>query len=309
MHGCSLNVVLGRLREAGLTIRKTQRERVPRLNLHVPLHLTEIVDGMLLGDGSIQTSGVLNLTQTLRRAAWLDQVRSWLDDIGVVSKIVDQRPSAKAQILGRKIQANPSRLLYSWGYQELKDQRTRWCPEGVKRVPKDVVLTPRSVALWFCGDGTSSSTGCLKFCTQGFERDDVVFLAKRLGEVVGIHATCGKTKNGPILQILRRDDAVILRDYMLEHVHPCFLYKLSRVRPAIPWGQAVRRLSPTQVEFFRERYAQGYTATKLASLCGLSIPAVINFLTGKTYAHEGGPIATKIRHPGRPGPREVGACP
>lgn len=70
---------------------------------------------------------------------------------------------------------------------ELLPWRQRWYPEGKKRVPRDLVLDPLKLAIWFADDGsimpvspTSPSRLQLKLSTHGFPEEDVRFLARLL---------------------------------------------------------------------------------------------------------------------------------
>lgn len=56
-------------------------------------------------------------------------------------------------------------------------------PDSIKRVPRDLVLTPLSIAVWFCDDGSSTvdnNTMTVKFSTDGFLKEDTEFLASLL---------------------------------------------------------------------------------------------------------------------------------
>ena len=68
---------------------------------------------------------------------------------------------------------------------------SKWYPNGIKIVPKDLILTPLIVAIWFCDDGYIRLRGKnknilhLRFCTEGFSKDDNIFIAKLLNEICG----------------------------------------------------------------------------------------------------------------------------
>ncbi len=62
--------------------------------------------------------------------------------------------------------------------------RRYWYPNGIKIVPKDIQLTPKTIAYWFMGDGTSwwsiNDTCTIKFCTQGFDLNSILILQNKL---------------------------------------------------------------------------------------------------------------------------------
>ena len=270
-HGCSVNVILHRLREAGATIRMVGRRTPMVLGLSSVNHeaLLEIVDGLLLGDGSLDRSGPLRLTQCVRRAAWPRQVRRMLMEIGVPAKIIQTQPRT-FWIGNQERRSNGHTIVYTPAFAELKSQRTRWYPSGKKIVPADIRITPLSVSLWFCGDGSYAKTGVLQFCTQGFTRRDIDRLCLLLKKIVGIRSTRYSTPNGDIVAINRRDDAVLLRNFMGKHVSKLFAYKLRYVRSAIPKGRNLRVLTDDQARLVLRLRASGTINAELARKFGVS---------------------------------------
>lgn len=67
----------------------------------------------------------------------------------------------------------------------------RWYPNGKKIVPKDLQLTPLIVAIWFCDDGFARLRGKnknrihMRFCSEGFTKEENEFLAKLLTDFCG----------------------------------------------------------------------------------------------------------------------------
>jgi predicted kinase len=66
-------------------------------------------------------------------------------------------------------------------------ERRRWYPDGKKVVPRDVSLTPLSIAVWFCDDGclilpkmSNRSHITVTFATHSFTNDDTGFLCDHL---------------------------------------------------------------------------------------------------------------------------------
>lgn len=289
--GLSLNLVLRRLREHGVVIRQKGREPIRTLGLNPNDYamFLEIVDGLMLGDGSILKDGILRLEQTIRRGEWVHHVAGLLRSIGVSCKVADRGPTdSHSRIKGRVIPHNGSTIMWSLTYQDMKDQRARWYPEGKKIVPRDVVLTPVSVALWFCGDGTSDkSTGTLSFCTNGFTRPDVEFLGDRLGKTVGIHTTTTHSETQPILRVCRRNDAVRIRDFMGNHVIPLFHYKFQGLHPANPKNFDKRTLTPDQVLEIRKMSQEGHTAMSLGRRFGTSNVTIGRIVSGCIYKEVG----------------------
>lgn len=269
--GVSLNTVLRRLREKGVVIRQTERQPYKRLGL-TPVSegiLREVVDGLLLGDGSILKDGSLRLGQCSRRSVWLEDVQRLLSQVPVPSKIVSVRPRRNPGVIqGREIFGGAHKLLYTPQFFELRGHRSRWYAER-KRVPLDLVLTPLVVALWFCGDGSYHANGTLLFCTNSFLLEDVERLVGLLSYGVGISSTIQHTADGPTVMVNRRDDAVRLKEFMGPHLPEVFQYKVAHVRPAIPRGRTLRMLHPDQVLEIRRSYT-GRNGTDLGRKYGVS---------------------------------------
>ena len=184
--------ILDRLRKASIRIRSNKEQNEKRLDLSSQKHsrLVEIVDGLLLGDGSIDPKGSLRLEQAHVRKGWLEDLSKKLDEIGVEWRIVPIYKRTRV-LDGRVLRSGGGSLLYTPCYVEIQEQRSRWYPRGVKVVPTDVVLSPLSLAYWLSGDGTGDEAGSLAFYTNGFSKSEVRRLALGLTSQ-GVEARCVK---------------------------------------------------------------------------------------------------------------------
>ena len=93
----------------------------------------------------------------------------------------------------------------------------------------------------FCGDGHGGERGGkLGFCTDGFTKEDVLFLIHRLQVDLGVHANLHQTRpNQSHAKIGRLDEAAKLAAIMEPHIPDCCRYKLQHVRPYRGrWGQS-----------------------------------------------------------------------
>lgn len=58
------------------------------------------------------------------------------------------------------------------------EMRQKWYPNGKKIVPLDIDLTPLSIAIWFCDDGSNNPNNrCAVICTESFSIKEVEFLS------------------------------------------------------------------------------------------------------------------------------------
>lgn len=84
-------------------------------------------------------------------------------------------------------------------HPDLKRQRERWYPNGIKKVPDDIVLTKKTCLEWYLGDGVLQGVNC-NMCTDGFTRKDNNFLAAKL------------MKHGIIAYVAKRNRVCIFLD-------------------------------------------------------------------------------------------------
>ena len=277
--------ILSRLREAGVHIRTRVEQNERRLNLGVYARaaLRILVDGLLLGDGSIDEDGSLRLEQAKARRGWLTQVKGELAVLGGACRIIPRPPRVRV-IEGRKIKGGGGHLLYTPAYVELKKERQRWYPRGVKRVPYDIRLTAVSVAQWLAGDGTYDQKGRLVFCTEGFVRCDVDLLVRQLGKQLAIRsarADSGREAQFKI-NILDKNEAVRLADLVRPHLPRCCLYKLRYVRaPKKP--EVHRSLTTVQARRLLRMRKDGASYSMLAACFNVSVSLVAALVAGRTY--------------------------
>lgn len=71
-------------------------------------------------------------------------------------------------------------------HPDLYEQYKRWYPDGGKKQPpNDVRITPKSVMMWYLGDGSvvqKNNAIMLRLSTDGFDKGKVEFLAEKLKE-------------------------------------------------------------------------------------------------------------------------------
>lgn len=109
----------------------------------------------------------------------------------------------------------------------------KWYPEGKKVVPKDLILTPRIIAVWFADDGCVQhvyNKGLhIEFSTKGFPKNDVDFLYDQLINLYGDKISLYKTSEKEQWVIMSTDTQTnkrIFRD--IDSVFPP-LYRKSKI--------------------------------------------------------------------------------
>ncbi len=149
----------------------------------IPFVLSEkernILNGLLLGDGHMGANNYSGrYQQACKYKEFLDYVKEILAlDWGPI--YLDK----KWNCFFLKSRFNPALLGF----------RKRWYPNGKKIVPKDLVLSKEAVLYWFLGDGSirfgnkskfpNSKHYETKLATDGFSREDNLFLIERLADL------------------------------------------------------------------------------------------------------------------------------
>lgn len=281
--GVSYATVGRRLKAAGVPLRPAQRTLPGVLNLSKKKHeaFVELIDGLLLGDGSLTPNGYLMVGQTDRRVGWLHQIVKELRRFGCAADVRSHDVEKDIWIRGKKYRAKSSSILSTPVYEELKVQRARWYTSGpAKRVPHDVRVSPKSIAHWFAGDGSSDRYGHLLFCTNSFTAAEVEHLARKLpveAHRLPIPARPGQS----IIHITKRNEAVKLANAIRRYLPNCCMYKLRFVRSA----KAIR--SPMQastVRSLRRLYATGkWSQQALGDRFGVGQTEVSDVVLWRTF--------------------------
>lgn len=112
--------------------------------------------------------------------------------------------------------------------------RKRWYPDGVKVIPKDLVITPKTLAFIFMGDGTSSwndvnnHSSSIIIHTEGFDHDSVMLLKNKLYEYgIEIINTQIKPNLGEVIRISRAKDVKKFMNLVQPFMLSSFNYKVK----------------------------------------------------------------------------------
>jgi lambda repressor-like predicted transcriptional regulator len=192
----------------------------------VTKELSELIDGLLLGDGSISKGGRLSITQNGHRSPWVLKIRVQLETFGIKCK-VKTTPVKKKLINERECFTKEGLRLDTNRYYWLRDQRTRWYPNGIKIVPKDINLSSVSIANWYMGDGTLCKANyTADFCTDSFTVNDVDFLIAKLANF-NIHAAKTPRRKSFRIRVSGIQNLDKLKQLIEPHIHQCFVYKID----------------------------------------------------------------------------------
>ena len=127
----------------------------------------DIIIGSLLGDAYITRRGQIQFEQSGKQKEYLYWKHQELGSISYknISKVerFDKRFS-KRYISYR-----------FWTRQYFLSWREKFYKDDKKIVPKDIRLTPLSLAIWYMDDGCLSDNHCI-IATDGFSKEDIIFL-------------------------------------------------------------------------------------------------------------------------------------
>lgn len=154
--------------------------------------------------------------------------------------------------------------------------RNKWYPKGVKIVPKDLVLDPLMIAIWFCDDGSNSvKKRYVSFATYSFTKKEVKFLAVQF-KTFGIVANVQKNKTIKITGKSYDKFVEFIKPYI---IWDCFKYKIKHRFSKINY------LSDEQAIDIVEKYKAGMAYEKIAKIHNTDTTAVSNVIKGKTKKH------------------------
>lgn len=184
----SASVFVSALHELGIPVRTISEAKAKiYYSAESPMlsdaRVIQVIDGLLLSDASLGAiNGRARLHQQSTCREFLEFVYPLL--IGYAPNeitYVGISHKARKETFGFTTSAHP----------DFDAQFLRWYPHGQKIVPKDVVLTPLSMKIWYYGDGSlvkieKSNAIRLRLSTDGFPFEDVEFLVSKLKEEFGL---------------------------------------------------------------------------------------------------------------------------
>lgn len=266
--GIGRSTVHRRLVSAGVNTRDAVEATALRTHRQVEAspQLRALIDGLMLGDGWIEVSGNSSgrvcVEQTSEHSDWLDQLETHWDSVGVEWTRSTRKPR-QTNILGRSFESNPAGLLRTRKYATFTEERYRWYPDGTKRVPGDVDLSPLALAHWYWGDGSTVREGYgMIFHTDGFTREEVDFLRDRLNELYGWEPTIRERRRGQFTLGVYKDRQALC-DLIKPYCPPCFRYKL-KVKGKAP---SVIRTHAGEIKKMRE---EGCTFSEIGLKFGMT---------------------------------------
>jgi hypothetical protein len=181
--------------------------------------MKELLDGLLLGDGSLDFRGQgVRYRHTCKHKEYLEWLKSKMMNYGIeFTPNIYKKPNGYGTGVGYQI--------YSTNQDCLKDYYYRWYTNnGKKTVPNDLEITPVLLNQWYIGDGGfDSDKGYLRqiqIAAHSFTFQERDFLVKKLIEL-GFKAS--NRKKGLIC--ISKKSIQDFLDYMGPSPVECYAYK------------------------------------------------------------------------------------
>lgn len=152
------------------------------------LHNDEVFNGLMLSDGfiakrSVETQNTrFGLLQSEKNEQFVLKVQQHFQDLGIESSIGKYFIKDKRKAWKNHWQIN-FYTKYSVIFTEL---RKRWYIGNKKIIPKNLKLTPKTLAYLFMGDGFSSwmngkwKTVSIGICCESFSKRNIILLKQKL---------------------------------------------------------------------------------------------------------------------------------
>lgn len=271
--GVSTSTIERRLRRLGLRYYDLKYGNLPT---ELNDAQKEIITGTLLGDATINGKCYYYaFTQHLSKQDYVDHIANALSPFTISCKQIHRSD----QSLSYHMRTITSHIF--------KDLRSLWYKDKKKRIPREIVITPRTLAHWYCDDGyLLAKRKRIELATNGFSVEEIdmlaFFLRRDLAIKAGVHRDHGRR---PILRVHPRsffDFIEVVKPYV---IWKSLAYKLDTSEtPKTREGWGANKLSKEQVAEIRRLYDTDlYSQRCLAKMFGVSIRNINLIVNNKIH--------------------------
>jgi len=186
--GIHYKTVSNLLKKYNIPIRNVNEANSSVSNFYHQLsdYFKQVLDGLLLGDGSLAKPKSLNSNScyqhTDKHKNYIEWLRQQFIDEGLECGKIYEKVNEKG--------FKPGSIAFYFStrkYPCLTEQYHRWYRNGKKIIPKDLKLTPTVVLHWYIGDGSlikpSKGKPFIHFATNCFTFEEVNFLVEQLNKL------------------------------------------------------------------------------------------------------------------------------
>ncbi len=192
----------------------------------------EMIDGLILSDAYLErlknkfSNSRFQLYQSLNHYDLMDKVSKMFFNAGIgvwLEPII--KDGFKKNSTGY--------MICTKRHPVFRQMRLKWYPNGKKIIPKDLVLTPKTIAYWFMGDGHSGwikgihSKSHIGFSTHSFSKYDVELLIEKLKISIKINDWYTKlNKEKDTIELSSSPSVARFFDSISKYIVPSFEYKI-----------------------------------------------------------------------------------
>lgn len=288
IYGCSRDTIRKRMLEYNIPIRERRESTIIAKGglAHLKLndYTKQVLDGVMISDGYIgivgkidTLTGSLVINQAVRNKGWIQELQKIFKNSGMESTILDRKNKLNDKVFDQV-------SLQSKSYVELGDEWKRWYRNGKKIVPKDINFTLVFLAHWYMGDGYTNKRYNKKldknyyrigFCTDGFTKEEVEYLIKKLKNIYGYNFVLKKALKK---YRLVNNHIAEIKDFLFKispYIVDCFQYKIEalydpnatigRKRWTKEQDKILMREYPIRGKNIQELLKQGRTISAIAN--------------------------------------------
>ena len=262
----------------------------------------EILTGSMLGDGNVSKFGRANRNSCFRKKQCLkykEYVEWHVKELSPFSKKLDElystdRPVAddrgmivERQKVPRYLAAYSARTC---SHPVFTEMRKKWYPKNKKIVPKDIQLSPLSVAIWFCDDGCNAwKNREARIFTQSFAIGEAEFLRRLfikqfdIKSVVRIIVSKKTGKKQPYLKFSSKS-----YDMLISLIKPYVIWDCMKHK--VKWRRAVHQREHSS-DLTERNVLEIYELSKtrkqyeIAKKFGIHKNTISSILRGESWKH------------------------
>jgi hypothetical protein len=185
--------------------------------------ISSFIDGLLLGDASIPKRKnritARSLSQACKHKEYLNYILKRLLDAGIICSPILSRWIKDDRC---KNKGYNQHFLQTRRYKTFELFRERWYPEGIKIIPKEIIITPDLLLQEYLCDGNFYRE--IRLCTEGFDKGSVFFLKNLMEKELNIKLNIRKA-NGKYELIIKKSDSKKFLNYIGKCPVKCYNYK------------------------------------------------------------------------------------
>jgi hypothetical protein len=201
---------------------------------NIPESFTEIITGLMLGDGNVRMNGkhaLLSVQQ--KNKEFVEYLWSLCKEQDVVEnsvkelKRLDKRFNVYRLVYGFQSFTLPYfTKIYNLWYINIEGTYIKIVPKNI-----DTLLTPKAIAYWISGDGTfDKSKNRVIICTDNFTIEDTKSLQNVLLNKFNINSylkSAGNKSKDQYRIVIPRQDLVKFQELIKPHLHEFMYYRIG----------------------------------------------------------------------------------